>query len=114
MMAVTERFDDLRATAEAANWRGRSGRYYVLKPLPIDRFALTGGDLFLLARGPDVLWVGSEADVVGDVAVRAGFRAALRVANAAFHTAPPDNELDRMTMTWDLEDAEPVEGFPVR
>jgi hypothetical protein len=111
MMAMTERFDDLRTAAEVANWRGRSGRYYVLAPLPIDRFALNGDDLFLLARGPDVLWVGCEADVVGDVVVRAGFRAALRVANAVFHIAQPDNELDRMTMAWDLEDAEPVEGL---
>jgi hypothetical protein len=113
MMAVAQRFDDLRAAADVANWRGRSGRYYVLAALPIDRFALTGGELFLLARGADVLWVGCEADVVGDVVVRAGFRAALRVANAAFSVAQPDNELDRMTMIWDLEDAEPVEGFGV-
>ena len=112
MMAVAERFDDLRVTADVANWRGRSGRYYVLAPLPIDHFALTDSDIFLLARGPDVLWVGCEADIVSDVAVRAGFRAALRVANAVFCIAQPENELDRMTMTWDLEDAEPVE-FPL-
>ncbi len=111
MMAVAERFDELRGTAEATNWRGRSGRFYALKALPVDAFALVGSDLFLLARGPDVLWVGLEAEVVGDAAVRAAFRAALRVANAAFRIAAPESEIDRLTMAWDLEDAEPVIGL---
>ena len=68
-MAVAERFDELKAGAEATNWRGRSGRYYVLAPLAVDRFALDGDNLFMLARGADVLWVGSEADVIGDAAL---------------------------------------------
>ena len=65
MMAVAERFDDLRVTADVANWRGRSGRYYVLTPLPIDRFALTGSDLILHAGDvgkPTIL------DVLGQIA----------------------------------------------
>ena len=111
MMAVAERFDDLKAGAEATNWCGRSGRYYVLAPLAIDRFALGGSDIFMLTRGADVLWVGSEADVIGDAALRAGFRAALRVANAAFRIAAPNAEIDRVTMAWDLEEAEPVTGI---
>jgi hypothetical protein len=111
MMVLAERFEDLQATARATNWRGRSGRFYALTPLPIDRFGLVGDDLFLLARGPDVLWVGSEAEVVGDAARRAGFRAALRFANGAFRITPPDNAIDRMAMALDLEGAEPVVGL---
>jgi len=108
MMAVAERFEDLRAAAEATNWRGRSGRYYALTPLPVEHFALDSDGLYLLARGQDVLWVGTESEVVGDAARRAAFRTALRVANAAFRIAPPDTEIDRMTMAWDLESAEPA------
>jgi hypothetical protein len=111
MMAVTERFEDLQASAEATNWRGRSGRYYALAPLPVDHFALDSDGLFLLARGQDVLWVGTEAEIVGDAARRAAFRTALRVANAAFRMVPPEGEIDRMTMAWDLENAEPVGGI---
>jgi hypothetical protein len=111
MMALAERFDDLRASAERPNWRGRSGRFYALTPLPFDRFALGPADLYLLARGADVLWVGSEAEVVGDPVHRAAFRAALRLANAAFRIAPPEGELERLTTAWDLEGATPVTGL---
>ena len=108
MMALAERFEDLKASAEATNWRGRSGRFYALTALPIDRFALAGPHLYLLARGTDVLWVGTEAEVIGDAAPRAAFRTALRFANAAFRIAPPKDDIERMTMAWDLEGAEPV------
>lgn len=110
-MALAERFDELKATAQATNWRGRSGRFYALTGLPVDRFALAGTDLFLLARGPDVLWVGSEQDVIGDATRRAAFRTALRFANAAFRITPPADAIDRMTMAWDLEGAEPITGL---
>lgn len=102
------RFEDLSSTAEATNWRGRSGRYYALERLPVEHFALDSDGLYLLARGADVLWVGTEAEVVGDAARRAAFRTALRVANAAFRIDPPAGEVDRMTMAWDLENAEPT------
>jgi len=111
MMAVAERFEDLKAAAQATNWRGRSGRYYALVALPLDLFALENDDLYLLARGTDVLWVGTEAEVVGDAARRAAFRTALRFANAAFRVGAPAGEVDRMTMAWDLEGAEPVFGL---
>ena len=111
MMALAERFEDLKAAALATNWRGRSGRFYALTPLPIDRFALDSPDLYLLARGADVLWVGTEAEIIGDAAQRAAFRAALRIANAAFRVAAPAVEIDRVTMAWDLEEAEPATGL---
>lgn len=111
MMALAERFEELKAAAEATNWRGRSGRFYALTAVPIDRFALVGADLFLLARGTDVLWVGTEAEVIGDATRRAAFRTALRFANAAFRVPLPRAEIERMTMAWDLEGAEPIVGL---
>jgi hypothetical protein len=111
MMAVAERFEDLMAAARATNWRGRSGRYYALEALPVGQFSLEENSLYLLARGADPLWVGTEADVVGDAARRAAFRTALRVANSAFRIAAPPGEVERMTMAWDLEGAEPVAGL---
>jgi len=111
MMAVAERFEDLREAAEATNWRGRSGRFYALLPLPVDQFALDSDDLYMLARGGDVLWVGTADEVVADAARRAAFRTALRVANAAFRLAAPTDEINRMTLAWDLEGAEPLVGL---
>lgn len=110
-MAVAERFEDLREAAAATNWRGRSGRFYALLPLPVDAFALEGDGLYLLARGADVLWVGTAAEVIAEAARRAAFRTALRVANAAFHVALPQGEIERMTIAWDLEGAEPLVGL---
>jgi hypothetical protein len=107
MMALAERFDELVADAVPTNWRGRSGRFYDLDALAIEQFALTGGSLYLLARGADVLWVGSEDDVIGDAARRTAFRTALRVANGVYRIASPENDVDRMIMVWDLEGGEP-------
>ena len=111
MMALAERFEDLQATARPTNWRGRSGRFYALEALPIDRFGLTGSELYVLARGADVLWVGTEAEVIGDVTQRAAFRGALRFATSAFGISPPADPIDRMTMAFDLEGAEPIIGL---
>lgn len=108
MMALAERIDHPAMSVPPANWRGRSGRFYALSPLPLDRFALEPAGLYLLARGTDVLWVGTEAEVIGDAVQRAAFRSALRLANAAFRLAPPTDDVERMTMAWDLESAEPV------
>jgi hypothetical protein len=111
MMVVAQRFEDLQAASQATNWRGRSGQFYALEALPVGQFALESDELYLLARGGDVLWVGTESEVIGDAARRAAFRTALRVANAAFRIAAPTTEIERMTMSWDLEGAEPVLGL---
>jgi hypothetical protein len=113
MMAVAERFEDLREAAAPTNWRGRSGRFYALLALPVEQFALDGGDLYMLARGGDVLWVGTADEVIADAARRAAFRTALRVANAAFSMPVPEDEIERMTVAWDLEAAEPLLGLRV-
>jgi hypothetical protein len=111
MMALAERFEDLQASAQPTNWRGRSGRFYALEALPIDRFGLSGSDLFLLARGADVLWVGSEAEIIGDFTQRAAFRDALRFATSVFRISPPADPIERLTMAFDLEGAEPITGL---
>jgi hypothetical protein len=109
-MVVAERFEDLQAAAQAANWRGRSGRFYALDPVPLDRFALSEADLHLLAAAGRVLWVGTADQIIADAAMRSAFRTALAEADAAFRIAAPEAEIERMTLAWDLEGAEPVLG----
>ncbi len=111
MMAVAERFDELKASSQATNWRGRSGRFYALTPVAMAQFSVAGPGLYLLAAQGRVLWVGTADDLVADAVLRARFRAALSTAEQAFALPLPDSDVDRMTMAWDLEDAEPVSGL---
>ena len=93
------------------NWRGRSGRFYALTPERIDSFALSTTGLYLLARGGVPMWVGSAYDVIHDAASRSRFRLALEAADRAFLVEVDDNEVEQMTVVWDLEGAEPVTGL---
>lgn len=93
------------------NWRGRSGRFYALMPERLDSFHLVGEDLFLLARGTLPVWVGSAFDVINDAQSRARFRLALEAADRAFAVDVEADEVTRMTVVWDLEGAEPVNGL---
>lgn len=110
-MVVAERFEELKDSAQATNWRGRSGRFYALTPVSLASFSLAGSALYLLAADDRVLWVGTAADVVADSASRQRFRAALLRGETAFRLTTPDNDVDRMTMAWDLETAVPVLGL---
>lgn len=96
--------------SRAVNWRGRSGRFYALAIDSLQDFALKNSALSIIARGNLILWVGSASDVVNDSMSRARFRLALDCADRAFHLAAPGDEVQRMTMVWDLEGAEPVSG----
>ena len=111
MMAVAERFDELKASSLATNWRGRSGRFYALTAISVATFSLAGPDLYLLAGGGSVLWVGTAVDLIADAVSRARFRLALNLADQAFSLPHPDSDVDRMTIAWDLEGAEPVSGL---
>ena len=111
MMVAAERFEDLRAVSRATNWRGRSGRFYALAAASIDAFSLEGTKLYLLSAGDCVLWVGSAADIIADASSRGRFRSAMLDADAVFYVAGPQSDVDRMTMVWDLEGAEPVTGL---
>jgi len=108
MMVVAERFEDLQAAAQATNWRGRSGRFYALEPLALERFGLTGSGLYLLTAADRVLWVGTADEVIAEALTRARFRVALGAADAAFRMDAPAGEIERMTIAWDLEGAEPA------
>ena len=96
------------APARGVNWRGRSGRFYALSPDRIESFALNARDLHLVVHGDRVGWVGSEADLIHDQASRARFMLAMHGATAIYHIAAPAGDLERMTMTWDLDGAAPV------
>ncbi len=90
------------------NWRGRSGRFYALESLRLEDFAFVGEELYLVALGPHVLWVGSGPDLVDDPVSRARFRLAMDCADRVFHVEAGSDRVERMTVVWDLEGAEPV------
>lgn len=111
MVPVLDRAMLLEAASRPVNWRGRSGRFYALSPVALDRFTFRGDELYLIALGHGVLWAGSAADVVDDPISRARFRLAMDCADRAFHVESAGGEVERMTIVWDLEGAEPVLGL---
>lgn len=111
MGQVAERRSGTVAFARQVNWRGRSGRFYALTPERLDAFGLATGDLYLLALGGNVLWVGNANDVVNDAQSRSRFRLALDCADRAFAVDAAADDLARVTLVWDLEGAEPVTGL---
>lgn len=111
MVPVFEREMLARGQARPVNWRGRSGRFYALAPERIEDFSFRGDDLYLIALGHHVLWVGSAADLVGDPVSRARFRLAMDCADRVFHVETSADEIERLTVLWDLEGAEPSIGL---
>ena len=92
----------------AASWQGRSGRAYGLVGESLDHFAMGDADLYLIAKGGHVLWVGSTSELVGDPMSRTRFRLALDCADRVFRLTAPGTEAERLATIWDLEGAEPV------
>ena len=111
MVPVLDKRLSLPSFSRPVNWRGRSGRYYALTPERLEDFVLRNNELYLIARGNLVLWAGSSADVIGDPQSRAQFRLALTCADRAFHVETSDDDVERMTVVWDLEGASPVTGL---
>ncbi|MDC9826440.1 hypothetical protein PRN20_22110 [Devosia sp. ZB163] len=99
------------AMAHPVNWRGRSGRYYALEPLRLEDFRFAGDELYLIALGPHVLWAGGAADLVEDAVSRARFRLAMDCADRVFHVETSTDAIERLTVVWDLEGAEPILGL---
>ena len=97
--------------ARPVNWRGRSGRFYALSAERLDDFVLRGEDVYLIARGNLVLWAGASTDVIADPQSRARFRLALTCADRVFHVETAGDDVERMTLVWDLEGATPVAGL---
>ena len=90
-----------------SSWLGRSG----LVSENLERFAMTETDLYLIAKGNHVLWVGSTGELVGDPVSRSRFRLALDCATSVFRLLTPGAATERLTTIWDLEGAEPAQGM---
>ncbi len=88
-----------------ADWQGRSGRHYLLAGEYLHTFTMRESDLYIIASGSQVLWVGSSSDLVADPNSRRRFRLALDGASQAFRLDAPE---DRFAATWDLEGASPA------
>lgn len=95
----------------SSNWLGRSGRAYGLVSENLDRFAMTDADLYLIAKGSHVLWVGSTSELVADPMSRTRFRLALDCATNVYRLLTPGAAAERLTTIWDLEGAEPAQGM---
>jgi hypothetical protein len=111
MVPVLDKTLSQQGFSRPVNWRGRSGRYYALTAERLDDFMLRGNELYLIARGTLVLWAGSAEDIIADPQSRARFRLALAAADRAFHVEASEDDIERMTVIWDLEGATPVSGL---
>ena len=101
---MVHRDHSLRRPAPA-HWQGQSGNLYALRPENLDSFAMAEADLYVIAKGSHVLWVGSTQDLVADPMSRRRFRLALDCATHVFALASPEN---RHAAIWDLEQAVPA------
>ena len=101
---------DVRSPAihRALSWRGRSGRLYAMEPENLERFVLKTGEVYLIGLRELVLWVGSAEDLIADYQSRSRFRLAMDCADRVFHIDTTADELERLTMVWDLEGGEPL------
>lgn len=104
-MATNEFMVDLRSPARLVFWLGRSGRRYGLLGENLDSFAMHDGELHVMTKGTQVLWVGSQGDLVADPGSRARFRLALDCATQVFRLAASETDAG---VVWDLEGAVPA------
>ena len=93
-----------------SHWQGRSGNAYHLVSENLDHFAMGDAELYLIAKGSHVLWVGSTGELVGDPLSRSRFRLALDCADRVFRLLSPGTAAERLSTIWDLEGAEPLSG----
>ena len=89
-------------------WQGRSGRSYDLASENLDHFCMDDSELYVIAKGGHVLWVGSTSELVSDPLSRSRFRLALDCADRAFRLVTPGADAERLSTIWDLEGAEPM------
>lgn len=90
-----------------SHWTGLSGQVYPLESENLRTFILNGADIYLIARGHTVLWVGCGIDLVSEPAVRVNFRKALGRADGVFRLSRPDMDDQRLSIIADLEGAVP-------
>ncbi|UYN98442.1 MAG: hypothetical protein KIT02_10775 [Devosia sp.] len=96
-----------RQPGRRATWIGRSGRSFSLAGEVFTSFGMETGGLYLVAKGSNVLWVGSTDDLVADPVSRTRFRLALSCGDRAFRVDGVDLAGDRLATIWDLEGAAP-------
>ena len=101
-------FEPASAQGRTVSWLGLSGRTYRLESQNLRTFILNGADLYLIARGNTVLWVGCGLDLVAEPAIRLRFRKALSRADGVFRLQRPDADNERLSLIADLEGAVPV------
>ena len=92
-----------------SNWQGRSGQTYGLLSENLEHFGMGDAHLFVLAKGRNVMWVGSTAELVADPMSRKRFRLALDCADRVFRVLTAGTA-ERLSTIWDLEGAEPLQG----
>jgi len=92
-----------------SNWQGRSGQTYGLLSENLEHFGMNDAHLFVLAKGSNVMWVGSTDELVADPMSRKRFRLALDCADRVFRVLT-GGAAERLSTIWDLEGAEPLQG----
>lgn len=90
------------------SWLGLSGRTYALEQEDLRDFVLEGADLYLIARGHSVLWVGCGLDLVSEPQIRVKFRKAIERADGVFRLPRPAADNERLSIIADLDGAVPV------
>ncbi len=101
-------FEPPKRQLKSSQWIGLSGRAYALEQQDIGDFVLNGADLYLIARGNSVLWVGCSLDLVAEPAIRLRFRKAMARADGVFRLPRPHMDDERFSVIADLEGALPA------
>ena len=112
-MASSENRVVTYAFTRQTQWQGRSGRGYDVVSENLELFAMGDADLYMIAKGSHVLWVGSTGELVGDPMSRTRFRLALDCADRVFRVLSPGGAGERLSTIWDLEGAEPMAPRPL-
>lgn len=98
---------EVKTEAGTVPWTGRSGRRYWLTPASPADVQVTDDTICLLAvmadGGESALWTGTAETLISDPASRNLFRAVLPRASAAYVMKAPEDEIDRLTVLWDLD-----------
>jgi hypothetical protein len=100
---------DSLGMAGSVEWTGRSGRHYWLLPSTPSDLHVADDSICLLTAmtegGEKVVWSGTAQTLIAEPASRNLFRAALKRAATGYSMRAPSDEVDRMTILWDLESA---------
>ncbi len=95
--------DDGVGLVRHIKWQGRSGRFYPLVQERLDDFVLLEHDLYVIAEGENLRWIGTADDLISDGSSRDKFRAAVKVASSILRFSDEKSELGRMRAAWDIE-----------